>query len=147
MSTFAADHLPTMNRAQLEEYDQFLLEEDWDIYYWATQDPKDPASLASRGEGAASPSSSSSDPSTPAAQPAATEDSYKREPVPGEWARIAGNFEAGYRPVPERWRDTELLRKLRQHVLDKSAVADGKGGGGGGMSARPLLFGKGTEKD
>ena len=130
-----------MDRPQLEEYDQFLLEEDWDIYYWATQDPKDPASLASRAESAAQAPSSSS-----TAEPAATEDKYKRDPVPGEWARIAGNFEAGYRPVPERWRNSDLLRKLRQHVQDKSA-ADGNGGGGGGMAARPLLFGTGTEKD
>jgi hypothetical protein len=124
-----------MDRAQLEEYDQFLLEEDWDIYYWATQDPEDPASVAS-----------ASSSSTSASERPATEDTYKRDPVPGEWARIAGNFEAGYRPVPERWRSSELLNKLRQHVKDKSA-ADGKSGSGGGMAARPLLFGEGTEKD
>merc|ERR1712000_710290 len=37
LSTFAATNLPTMTPAQLTEYDLFLDENDWDIYYWATQ--------------------------------------------------------------------------------------------------------------
>ncbi|KJZ73907.1 hypothetical protein HIM_06800 [Hirsutella minnesotensis 3608] len=37
LSTFAAAHLPGMDGAQLDEYDRFLDENDWDIYYWATQ--------------------------------------------------------------------------------------------------------------
>ncbi|KAG6331497.1 hypothetical protein ID866_7593 [Astraeus odoratus] len=36
LSTFARDHLNTMSEAELREYDKFLDEPDWDIYYWAT---------------------------------------------------------------------------------------------------------------
>lgn len=57
LSTFAREHLPTMSRAELSEYDkvislptlfarltsvprllrlQLLDEPDWDIYYWST---------------------------------------------------------------------------------------------------------------
>ncbi|KAJ3159304.1 succinate dehydrogenase assembly factor 2 [Geranomyces michiganensis] len=36
MSTFAAEYLADMTRAELDEYDQFLEENDWDIYYWVT---------------------------------------------------------------------------------------------------------------
>ena len=39
-----------MTRAQLEEYDRFLDENDWDIYYWATQTP--PATPVEYAEGA-----------------------------------------------------------------------------------------------
>ncbi|KAK7041416.1 Succinate dehydrogenase assembly factor 2 mitochondrial [Paramarasmius palmivorus] len=36
MSTFARDQLATMSEEELREYDRFLDEPDWDIYYWAT---------------------------------------------------------------------------------------------------------------
>lgn len=36
LSKFAKIYLPTLNREQLEEYDDLLNEQDWDIYYWAT---------------------------------------------------------------------------------------------------------------
>ncbi|EEB94160.1 hypothetical protein MPER_07073, partial [Moniliophthora perniciosa FA553] len=36
MSTFARDHLGKMSEEELREYDRFLDEPDWDIYYWAT---------------------------------------------------------------------------------------------------------------
>ncbi|KAI9179617.1 Succinate dehydrogenase assembly factor 2 mitochondrial [Blastocladiella emersonii ATCC 22665] len=36
LSTFAANHLATLSRPQLEAYDALLTENDWDIYYWAT---------------------------------------------------------------------------------------------------------------
>lgn len=39
LSTFADVYLGDMSPEQLEEYDRFLDENDWDIYYWATQDP------------------------------------------------------------------------------------------------------------
>ncbi|TGZ85283.1 DUF339-domain-containing protein [Ascodesmis nigricans] len=37
LSTFADEWLPKMTREQLEQYDRFLDENDWDIYYWTTQ--------------------------------------------------------------------------------------------------------------
>ncbi|KAH3898727.1 related to Succinate dehydrogenase assembly factor 2, mitochondrial [Saccharomycodes ludwigii] len=40
LSGFAAKYLKTMNEKELEEYDQFLNELDWDIYYWVTKNYK-----------------------------------------------------------------------------------------------------------
>lgn len=119
-----------MTRPQLEAYDAFLVEEDWDIYYWATQDhPEVPAPHE--------------DARAPPPEPAnTTADEYARTPAEGEWGPIAGNFRPGTRGVPDRWRDSEVLRLLREHVREKS-VGDGKGG----MAARPKLYGEGTEKD
>ncbi|KAJ3011060.1 succinate dehydrogenase assembly factor 2 [Thoreauomyces humboldtii] len=37
LSTFAQTHLPGLDREQLLEYDDFLEENDWDIYYWITE--------------------------------------------------------------------------------------------------------------
>lgn len=51
MSTFADAHLNKMTKEQLEQYDRFLDENDWDIYYWATQEP--PQEGASTAEGVA----------------------------------------------------------------------------------------------
>ncbi|KAI8820974.1 Flavinator of succinate dehydrogenase-domain-containing protein [Fimicolochytrium jonesii] len=39
LSTFARDHLGTLTREELIEYDDFLEENDWDIYYWVTGTP------------------------------------------------------------------------------------------------------------
>ena len=36
LSKFAKLHLASLSRAELEEYDELLDEQDWDIYYWAT---------------------------------------------------------------------------------------------------------------
>lgn len=36
LSKFAKIYLPTLTHEQLEEYDDLLNEQDWDIYYWAT---------------------------------------------------------------------------------------------------------------
>ncbi|KAG6017349.1 hypothetical protein E4U41_004233, partial [Claviceps citrina] len=42
LSTFAQVHLPTMSSDLLSQYDLLLDENDWDIYYWATQrEPSD----------------------------------------------------------------------------------------------------------
>ncbi|KLU86486.1 TPR repeat protein [Magnaporthiopsis poae ATCC 64411] len=113
LSTFAKAHLPSMTAEQLAQYDRFLDENDWDIYYWATQ-----------AEGGGSPR-------------------------PGEWAQTVGTFKPAYRPVPSRWRDSEVLTLLRRHVRDRSAagVLDGgkaeAGAGtsatGGGMAFMPPL--------
>ncbi|KAK6530275.1 succinate dehydrogenase assembly factor 2 [Orbilia ellipsospora] len=39
LSTFADENLSRMTVVQMQEYDKFLDENDWDIYYWCTQDP------------------------------------------------------------------------------------------------------------
>ncbi|THH09547.1 hypothetical protein EW146_g8661 [Bondarzewia mesenterica] len=36
LSTFAQEMLGAMSAGELREYDKFLDEPDWDIYYWAT---------------------------------------------------------------------------------------------------------------
>ncbi|KAI8918427.1 Flavinator of succinate dehydrogenase-domain-containing protein [Powellomyces hirtus] len=36
LSTFAGKHLAGLSREELMEYDDFLEENDWDIYYWIT---------------------------------------------------------------------------------------------------------------
>jgi hypothetical protein len=138
MSTFADAHLPTMTTAQLSQYDLFLDENDWDIYYWATQEPS-PTSLET-AEG------SSPDLATPNAQGKdAEKDEWRRQPAKGEWAQTVGTFKPAYRPVPARWKDSEILALLRKHVQDKSssgvtegdAKVAGKGAGGGGLGMMP----------
>lgn len=36
LSTFAGEHLAQLTRVELDEYDNLLEENDWDIYYWLT---------------------------------------------------------------------------------------------------------------
>ncbi|KAI0305493.1 Flavinator of succinate dehydrogenase-domain-containing protein [Multifurca ochricompacta] len=36
LSTFAREHLDTMDAEELSEFDKLMDEPDWDIYYWAT---------------------------------------------------------------------------------------------------------------
>src|ERR1700709_226534 len=57
LSTFADANLARMTPKQLQQYDLFLDENDWDIYYWVTQEPT-PTSMAyaeGAGPGLASP--------------------------------------------------------------------------------------------
>ncbi|TPX15684.1 uncharacterized protein E0L32_000018 [Thyridium curvatum] len=139
LSTFASQNLPAMTPEQLRQYDRFLDENDWDIYYWATQD-----------ESASSPPSSavgsgtlqSSEPYIAAAEEGAKrgEDVPVREQRAGEWAQTVGTFRPAYRPVPARWKGSEVLSLLREHVRDKSAAGTLKGArGGGGMAFMPPL--------
>jgi hypothetical protein len=87
-----------MTTQQLTQYDHFLDENDWDIYYWATQEPEDASADASKGN----------------------KDQYLHQsPRPGEWAQTVGTFKAAYRPVPSRWKDSEILNLLRDHVKSK----------------------------
>lgn len=123
LSTFAAQHLSTLSPELLDAYDRFLDENDWDIYYWATQKEEDKSNPAV----AESPASATS--------PANTEDEVKREPPSGEWAQTIGNFKPAYRPVPTRWRDSEILARLRDHVRSRSV----DGGEGRGMAFMPDL--------
>ncbi|KAK9858977.1 WD40 repeat-like protein [Penicillium brevicompactum] len=123
LSTFADVNLGKMNYDQLVEYDTFLDENDWDIYYWATQDsPEDlPAS-------------------TPK-EDTITETWKETGAKSGEWAQTIGAFRAAYRPVPTRWQKSEVLTLLREHVQDKSATgfekAKNKKTGGGGLGRMP----------
>lgn len=116
-----------MTPGQLQEYDRFLDENDWDIYYWATQDPP------SSEETAAS--------SAPPEEDTLTETWKRTGAKSGEWKQTVGAFKAAYRPVPSRWADSNILRILREHVRDKSATgfesAKMKKTGGGGLGRMP----------
>merc|ERR1711939_780736 len=52
LSTFAAENLSSMSKSELEQYDRFLDENDWDIYYWATQSPANTPTSLEYAEGA-----------------------------------------------------------------------------------------------
>lgn len=69
-------------------------------------------------------------------------DEWKRQPASGEWAQTVGTFKPAYRPVPQRWKNSEILGLLRRHVkersaggvtegVDKGIAQDGKTSGGG----------------
>ena len=150
LSTFADTNLPRMTTKQLQQYDLFLDENDWDIYYWATQEPTPTSHETAEG--------SDPDWSTPAAQGKAMDKSETDEwrqgaPRSGEWAQTVGTFKPAYRPVPKRWQSSEILAMLRKHVIDRSAggvheepnaKVEGmglgqsvKGTGGGGLGRMP----------
>lgn len=146
LSTFAAKYLPTMTPAQMRQYDLFLDENDWDIYYWATQ-PESPeaatgATLQS-SEPYLSTSQGGSDGSSVMQQ---QQQNQKGEtthqpvsPAKGEWAQTVGTFRPAYRPVPARWRGSEILELLRQHVKARSA-AGVLGNGEGRDKAEGMAF-------
>jgi cell division septation protein DedD len=173
-----------MTREQMAEYDLFLDENDWDIYYWATQDePSSTAATtstsssstktedtssasygsateAATAESAHSTPSNSSSSSHTTTTPTSTggtpltgehtdtkasasptlapesDASQTQAPPPtpyaGEWAQTVGAFKPAYRPVPARWRDSETLRLLRQHVRARAREK-------GGMAFMPAL--------
>lgn len=140
-----------MTPAQLQQYDLFLDENDWDIYYWATQEPTPTSRETAEGN--------SPEFSTPAAQgtgidSAPATDAWRQgAPSSGEWAQTVGTFKPAYRPVPARWKNSEVLAMLRKHVIDRSAggvheaskvevggegLSQGvKGTGGGGLGRMP----------
>ncbi|KAJ0307050.1 hypothetical protein COL5a_009479 [Colletotrichum fioriniae] len=148
MSTFANEHLPHMTKSQMAQYDLFLDENDWDIYYWATQEEA-PSASASTQKTSSSSSSGSSSNDTLASSTVNAAESYRpvgtgaastidagknatqtkpkedvrTQDVPGEWANTVGSFKAQYRPVPVRWQGSEILEMLRAHV--RSRRADG----------------------
>lgn len=162
-----------MTPAQLQQYDHFLDENDWDIYYWATQEP--PPTSAETAEGAgpalATPAAQGLEYATGKkaglAEPGRVQDEATSpsrngkklepsKPAQGEWAQTVGTFKPAYRPVPARWRNSEILALLRQHVLENSAggvheepvqprvEGEGlnrsvKGTGGGGLGFMPEL--------
>ena len=107
-----------MTPKQLEQYDLFLDENDWDIYYWATQEPSQTSLETAEG--------GSPDSSNPVAQGKAMDKSEtdawrKGAPRSGEWAQTVGTFKPAYRPVPQRWKNSEILSLLRKHVIERSA--------------------------
>ncbi|KAF6832855.1 hypothetical protein CPLU01_05944 [Colletotrichum plurivorum] len=129
MSTFANENLPHMTKAQMQQYDLFLDENDWDIYYWATQEEVADSVHAS-----------------PTTQKKAEDEPTEAGPSSGEWSNTIGTFKAGYRPVPARWKGSEILEMLREHV--RSRRADGTVGvhrdvqqrKEGGLGFMPPLF-------
>lgn len=148
LSTFADENLEKMTESQMQQYDIFLDENDWDIYYWATQEPSPTSQEYAEGAGP--------DLATKAAQgkaPAELSDQRARQPAQGEWAQTVGTFKPAYRPVPQRWKNSEILSMLRKHVInrsaggvhfdDKASSVDGKdlsdGSGGKGMAFMPKL--------
>ncbi|KAF3058268.1 Succinate dehydrogenase assembly factor 2, mitochondrial [Daldinia childiae] len=182
LSTFADEYLSTMTREQMEQYDRFLDENDWDIYYWATQEPPSntpssseaPPSITTQDTNSAdyaggaeaaiseatpldttssspvtittttsehlttggAPLSGDSSHKDPAAAgnaaAAASAEPYRTQAETGEWAQTVGTFKPAYRPVPARWRDSEVLRLLREHVKARSKER-------GGMAFMPSL--------
>ncbi|KAL9112278.1 MAG: hypothetical protein Q9227_003396 [Pyrenula ochraceoflavens] len=149
LSTFASKHLDTMSPTQLSQYDLFLDENDWDIYYWATQSPADTPTSLEYAEGAPGKqgNASSTDYKAPASPASAQETDAWRQGAPrsGEWAQTVGTFKPAYRPVPQRWKNSEILALLRQHVRDKSAggvvvesdTSETKEKSGGGLGRMP----------
>jgi len=152
-----------MTPAQLQQYDRFLDENDWDIYYWATQEPAptshetaeggSPAFATPNAQGTNSASSAST-PSSPGSSATKadvhgdTDVWRKGAPRSGEWAQTVGTFKPAYRPVPNRWRNSEILALLRRHVIEKSAGGvmgaagakedvGGARGRGGGLGRMP----------
>ncbi|KAI9716960.1 MAG: succinate dehydrogenase assembly factor 2 [Chrysothrix sp. TS-e1954] len=151
LSTFADAHLGRMTKSQLTQYDLFLDENDWDIYYWATQTPTptsretaegaSPGNMATMsaggkdmpGIGGNEATAKSSDPKLE------TDDWRKGKARSGEWAQTVGAFKPAYRPVPARWKNSEVLAMLRKHVIDRSA-------GGVHEEATPKVGGEGLAR-
>lgn len=131
LSTFADVYLADMTPEELSEYDRFLDENDWDIYYWATQEPPGVEAYASSAAADVGP----------VGQDTVTETWKQTGAKSGEWAQTHGAFKAAYRPVPSRWVDSKVLALLRQHVRDKSAhgfqSAKNKKTAGGGLGRMP----------
>ncbi|KAI9055833.1 hypothetical protein LZ554_000772 [Drepanopeziza brunnea f. sp. 'monogermtubi'] len=146
MSTFAESHLREMTPAQLAQLDIFLDENDWDIYYWATQEPTPTSQETAEGAGQG-PQGATANAAGTNVKPVA--------PQKGEWAQTVGTFKPAYRPVPARWKNSEILAMLRRHVISRSAggvheaeagvkgdgLAQGvRGTGGKGMAFMPPVF-------
>lgn len=141
-----------MTPKQLEQYDVFLDENDWDIYYWATQEPAPTSHETAEGGNAAFATAVAR--GKPMASSETTTDAWRQgAPRSGEWAQTVGAFKPAYRPVPKRWKNSEILAMLRRHVLersaggvheDASAKVEGeglaqsvRGTGGGGLGKMP----------
>ena len=124
LSTFAAENLSKMDKTQLQELDLFLDENDWDIYYWATQSPANTPTSQETAEGAITDKTNTDTAYMSPANPGQTQetDAWRQgAPRSGEWSQTVGTFKPAYRPVPQRWKDSEILKSLRKHVRERSA--------------------------
>lgn len=167
LSTFADENLSKMSIDQLREYDSFLNENDWDIYYWCTQDP--PVDLTdaitqpdipTKDEGAVTETTAYNTPSSKkTASPVHPDGKIQSPPGPqglgsieqpmmnragswgdikgtkavgGEWAQTVGTVKVAYRPVPEKWQNSWVLKAIRDHVEGRRAR------NGGGEKAKGL---------
>lgn len=108
----------------MQEYDRFLDENDWDLYYWATQEPTPTSRETAEGAQPELATDAVKGQPPPANEATASNENQeiKREPAKGEWQQTAGNYKPAYRPVPSRWQSSEILAMVRQHVLDRSAA-------------------------
>lgn len=122
-----------MTGEQLAQFDRFLDENDWDIYYWATQHEPSSSTNPSVATSSASAGAVSADEVTDDGGEQGIK--TKRDPPKGEWAQTVGNFQPAYRPVPQRWKDSEILQMLRDHVRSRSVDGDK----GDGMAFMPPL--------
>ncbi|KAH8785299.1 Flavinator of succinate dehydrogenase-domain-containing protein [Diaporthe sp. PMI_573] len=126
LSTFAAAYLPRMTPEQMQQYDRFLDENDWDIYYWATQ--SEDQNTPNNNTPAAGMQNSEPYLSDQGAAAVTSSSAGKKEklepasPAKGEWAQTIGTFKPAFRPVPQRWRGSEVLGLLRRHVKERSAA-------------------------
>jgi hypothetical protein len=89
MSTFAEAHLRDMTPAQLEQFDLFLDENDWDIYYWATQEPPPTSQETAEGAGLGSEGATASvagkDKTSPVVQGTSTDKCTIRKLETNKW--------------------------------------------------------------
>lgn len=142
MSTFADTYLPHMTPAQMAQYDLFLDENDWDIYYWATQEPTPTSMETAEGAGSgpqgASAVAQGKDQGKQTGPELETDEWRQGQPRSGEWAQTIGTFKPAYRPVPARWKNSEILAMLRRHVISRSA--------GGVHEEQPEVGGEGLNQ-
>lgn len=114
-----------MTPEQMAQYDRFLDENDWDIYYWATQGEDIQAEAAATTTNTPAAGLQNSEPYL-SDQGADTGGGKQKlepaSPAKGEWAQTIGTFKPAFRPVPARWRGSEVLGLLRRHVKDRSAA-------------------------
>lgn len=148
-----------MTKNQLLAYDLFLDENDWDIYYWATQEPTPTSMEYAEGAGPdlAYPAAQGMDGPAPGEATGPSKEVKRTQNRSGEWAQTWGAFKPAYRPVPTRWKNSEILSLLREHVISRSAggvlgvgqesakvsgeglARSVKGTGGGGLGRMPDL--------
>lgn len=129
-----------MTPAQMRQYDLFLDENDWDIYYWATQ-PDTPHAATGATLQSSEPylSTQGGAAATTSMKNGQSQETQPVKPGKGEWAQTVGTFRPAYRPVPVRWQDSEVLQLLRQHVKARSA-AGVLGNGEGRDKAEGMAF-------
>jgi Flavinator of succinate dehydrogenase len=138
----------------MAQYDLFLDENDWDIYYWVTQKPPSQETVGSSDTGShgITAGAQGASGSSQSVSKVETDGWQQGQPRSGEWAQTVGTFKPAYRPVPARWENSEILAMLRQHVAERSAggvqqgraevggttLGQGVRGTGGGGTYLPL---------